>query len=150
MEAIKLCSVEKCKGSAGARGLCKKHYKRWQRHGDVEYNSRPKVVAGENNNKHPLYKKWRSITRREDSKNICERWSSFLNFVQDIQEVPFGATIFKRIDPLRPFGPDNYFWSNSRQLPQAKNKELKRLPKKKPQGTHKRYHRTRELNLMKK
>lgn len=166
MEAIKLCLVEGCKDPAGARGLCKKHYKRWQRHGDVEYNSRPKVVAGENNNKHPLYKTWRSITRRDGEFGVETRWRSFQNFIDDIKEIPTEAEIFKKKNPQLPFGPKNYFWSSSRKslksqlrrsipgpMPKAEyleKQEHLQLKGRKLNGVSSKSFRRRERNLAKK
>jgi hypothetical protein len=31
---VKVCSIEGCETGAAARGWCRKHYNRWQRHGD--------------------------------------------------------------------------------------------------------------------
>lgn len=33
-EIEKVCEIENCGGVHAARGLCKKHYRRWQKHGD--------------------------------------------------------------------------------------------------------------------
>lgn len=126
METIQACLVEDCNNLSGARGLCKKHYKRWQRHGNVDYNSRPKVKGVKDNKDHPLYKKWRSITRREVGDGVCERWRSFQNFVDDVKEIPAGLFFFKKKNPELPFGPENYFWSDS--LRSLKNQSRRSKP----------------------
>lgn len=39
---MKQCSIEKCSNEAnGARGWCRKHYRRWQRNGDPEKTTHP-------------------------------------------------------------------------------------------------------------
>lgn len=37
---VRPCSVERCDGFAEKRGWCGKHYRRWQRHGDVHITAR--------------------------------------------------------------------------------------------------------------
>lgn len=35
-----ICTVDECERSAEVRGWCRKHYRRWQRHGDPEAGAR--------------------------------------------------------------------------------------------------------------
>lgn len=39
--AVKLCSELGCSGIARSRGLCRKHYARWRRHGTTGEHARP-------------------------------------------------------------------------------------------------------------
>lgn len=124
MEHITKCKVIGCRDIAGAKGLCQKHYKRLQRHGDVEHNSRPKAPGYDLNRKHPLYSKWRSITRRSKGTAVCDRWKSFLNFIKDLPNPPSEQHQLRRLDGKKPFSPDNYYWAAPLGTPEEKKKEL--------------------------
>ena len=41
IEGLNLCVVENCETWAHCRGMCKRHYSRWYRHGDPNINLRP-------------------------------------------------------------------------------------------------------------
>jgi len=111
MEHITKCKVIGCRSTAETRGLCQKHYKRLQRHGDLEYNSRPKAPGFKSNKEHPLYSKWRTITRLEKGLAVCERWKSFLNFIQDLPSPSPKNHQLRRLNSSEPFGPENYYWA---------------------------------------
>ncbi len=62
--------------------------------------------------KHELYQCWRWMNRKYKSrKEVCERWFNFWNFVEDIKTHPNSKEYnFSRIDPNKPFQPDNWKW----------------------------------------
>ena len=47
MHAVKTCSIPECAGVHKARGYCQKHYRRWQRHGDANRETRTPAPPGE-------------------------------------------------------------------------------------------------------
>lgn len=55
---------------------------------------------------------------------ICERWSSFMNFLSDMGERPKGKSL-ERLDNLKGYSPDNCAWRTPRQ--QARNRRDNRL-----------------------
>jgi hypothetical protein len=76
--------------------------------------------------KHPLYNFWRRMHRRcynpKDKAyldhgargiKVCERWRSFENFAEDVDQRPLYAShhyTIGRIDNTKDYGPDNFIW----------------------------------------
>ena len=102
------CGVIGCDGLVIAIGLCGKHYKRHQRHGDVLH--RKNAEAAQGNDKHPLYAVWRNITRTKKGSLVCEKWKSFSAFVLDVKEKPNDAHSFQRIDRNGIYEVGNVVW----------------------------------------
>lgn len=111
MSSLVKCVLIGCRELASTKGLCEKHYKRKQRHGDPNYDSRPKLIEGKSNKDHPLYRKWRTITRKDLGKSICLEWKDFIRFVQDVGEIPSKSHSLRRRDVSKPYSPDNYYWA---------------------------------------
>lgn len=74
--------------------------------------------------RHPSYQAWRSMLNRcyrpADASyathggrgiEVCSRWFSFENFVEDMGERPAGLTL-ERKDTDRGYGPDNCVWAS--------------------------------------
>lgn len=74
---------------------------------------------------HPLYKTWEGMHRRcENPKhqhykdygargiNVCSRWDSFPNFVQDVGERPFPGATLDRKNPNGNYEPGNVRWAS--------------------------------------
>lgn len=75
--------------------------------------------------KHPLYQTWSGMKQRcNNPKNpayakyggrgikVCERWSEFDNFLEDMGEKPTPAHSLDRVDPSMDYRPDNCRWAN--------------------------------------
>ena len=105
------CAIFNCTELARVKGMCMKHYKRVQRHSDPDFNARPKIVEGEKNSDHPLYSKWRRITRQDLGKSICEEWRSFSNFVRDVG-VRIDGHQLRRRDINSPWCLSNVYWAS--------------------------------------
>lgn len=95
-----------CQKPSTARQLCETHYSRWRHHGDAFKVTRPDDWG--KRNKHPLNYAWRWTTRVAEGRE--DRWNDFYAFTEDVGEKPEGNFHLKRLDPQRPFGPDNFFW----------------------------------------
>ena len=124
------CTVVGCEKRGEARGWCKKHYTRWQRHGDplFSYGAGRRARHGHSSGRTPTYESWMAMKRRCVDSNhrswdryggrgitVCDRWlHSFENFLEDMGERPSGRSI-DRID-----NDGNYERSNCRR---ATNKE---------------------------
>lgn len=92
-----------------------------------------------NGKKHFMYNSWVAMRQRCANKNhknyvdygargitVCDRWKSFLNFLEDMGERPEGMTL-DRIDNSKGYSPDNCVWSNQRrQVLNSRNRKNKR------------------------
>lgn len=90
----KTCAVAFCNDIRVAQGLCAKHYKQLQRHGEPSKEVSAKLIDGKKLNVHPLYTTWRSITRIALGTKICEEWRDFEQFVKDVGEKPINAKAY--------------------------------------------------------
>lgn len=104
------CHVHNCTQPAIAKGLCRKHYMRVQRHGDVE-ETRPNDWG--KREKHPAYSSWCNL-RRYHRLNMQESWKNdFWAFIKDVPEKPKSAQA-QRCDSTKPWGKDNFYWKEKR------------------------------------
>lgn len=85
----------------------------------------------------PTYHSWQAMCSRtrypkRDTKNkyvnrgisVCERWSSFENFLEDMGERPDGTTL-ERLNNEVGYYPDNCIWATPTE--QARNRRNKKL-----------------------
>ena len=114
------CHVHGCAQPVVAKGLCQTHYKRFQRHGDVE-PTRPKDWGLRE--KHPAYSAWGNL-RRYHGLNIPESWKNdFWAFVADIPEKPEKSQAF-RSDPSKPWSKENFYWKERREGPKDRREYM--------------------------
>jgi Autographiviridae endonuclease VII len=101
------CSATGCCELSVAKNLCAKHYKRWQRYGDVEAVRRPNDWG--RREKHPLYETWRWILRNR-LQFVCEEWKEdFWQFARDVGDKPEGAR-FSRVSEGGLYEAGNVCW----------------------------------------
>lgn len=104
------CHVHNCTQPVVARGLCRKHYMRVQRHGNVG-ESRPDDWG--QREKHPAYSSWCHL-RRSHRQDMPADWvEDFWAFVKDVPEKPEQAQVC-RPDPSQPWSKDNFYWKEKR------------------------------------
>jgi hypothetical protein len=84
------------------------HYRRLARHGHLE-PTRPADWGLKE--KHPLINSWR-LTKKGSLSTRDPRWDDFWMFLKDVGERPFPKALLRRRDQTKPFGPDNWFWSD--------------------------------------
>ncbi len=100
------CSVEDCESPRHVRGLCIKHYGRFMRHGSTDDPREPDYGT---RSKHPLWKRWLVLRKRDV---LCEGWRQFSAFIAGVGD-PNGATKLLRLDQEHPFGPGNFRWARA-------------------------------------
>ena len=103
------CQVHNCNDIEVAKGLCDKHYRRLKRHGTTDDTVGRKFVEGDLASRHPLYETWRTITRVNGGKDVCEEWKEISNFVKDVGERVLNSQ-FKRRDSSLPYSKENCYW----------------------------------------
>jgi len=104
------CHVHNCTQPVVARGLCRKHYMRVQRHGDVG-ETRPADWG--KREEHLAYAAWCNL-RRAHRQDMPEAWrEDFWAFVKDVPERPERSQAF-RPDPTQPWSKDNFYWKEVR------------------------------------
>lgn len=105
------CNVHNCGKPQVAKGFCETHYKRLKRHGTASDEVGKKTVDGMLISRHPLYETWRSLTRVNCGREVCEAWKDFATFVKDAGTKPEGAYALRRIDSCGLFEPSNVRWA---------------------------------------
>ena len=104
------CHVHNCTQPVVAKGLCRKHYMRVQRHGEVDQTRADDWGQRE---KHPAYIAWCNL-RRNHRQNMQESWKEdFWEFVKDIPEKPENSQAC-RADSTKPWCRDNFYWKETR------------------------------------
>jgi hypothetical protein len=104
------CHVHNCTQPAVAKGLCQTHYKRVQRHGDVE---QARADDWGQREKHPAYRSWHNL-RRSHRLDMQESWrDDFWAFVKDVPEKPSNSRA-QRSDSKKPWTADNFYWKEKR------------------------------------
>lgn len=100
---IQLCSVESCDRFIVAKGLCGAHYQMMMRKGEVVssfgYGDRVK---------HPLYFSWKYQYRIKEGRESI--WNDFWKFVEDVGDKPSEKHVLRRLDINSPWGPENFYW----------------------------------------
>lgn len=120
------CHVHNCAQPAIAKGLCRTHYMRVQRHGNVN-EGRPSDWG--KREKHPAYAAWCNL-RRSHRLDMQDSWrEDFWTFVKDVPEKPENGQA-KRPDSTKPWGKDNFYWKERREGPEEVKEYMRQWQKK--------------------
>lgn len=101
----KSCTIDGCANLSVARGMCEVHYGRFMKHGFAVHN---RFDRWGHKSSHPHKDRYHQIVR-VGSSNYEHEWGDFWKFVEDIGEKPNDTTL-RRIDPKKPWGPNNFYW----------------------------------------
>ena len=106
LEVGNRCSVVGCTTVVFLQELCGKHYKRWQRHKDVNYLGKQRDWG--QRSKHPLYSRWATL-RRYYPDEMGPWYDDFQAFVSGVGEMPERHNLHRK-DRAKPYSKDNCFW----------------------------------------
>lgn len=100
------CCVVNCSEPVVAKDLCRKHYMRVQRTGEVDEN-RPDDWG--KREKHPAYRAWCGL-RRYHLNDISSDWvNDFWKFAADIPDKPEKSNASRK-DQSLPWSKENFYW----------------------------------------
>jgi hypothetical protein len=129
------CHVHGCTQPVVAKGLCRMHYMRVQRHGDVD-ETRPSDWG--KREKHPAYSAWCNL-RRYHLLDMQDSWrDDFWTFVKDVPEKPEKSQA-QRPDSTKPWGADNFYWKEKRSTAENRKEYAREWHRKARAANHEYY-----------
>lgn len=138
------CSIDNCGGISYGKGLCQKHYRRFQLYGNTHTVNKPGPKPGCNNiithgkSNARIYTIWKAMRSRCTNLNdrrypdyggrgitLCERWKDFTNFNKDMSPSYADNLTIDRIDNNQGYSKENCKWSSYKE--QCNNKRNNRV-----------------------